>query len=476
MQGSASAVAVRRSADVAVVGAGPAGLLAALRAARAGHEVVVVEAADHVGGMAASFEIAGQRVDLGSHRLHPSIDGEILLELYRLLGTDLQERRRHGRLRLADRWVAFPLEPADLVRSLPPAFVAGAAADALTAPLRRRQADTFAEEVRAGLGPTVASWFYEPYVRKLWGVDPAELSGELARRRVAARSPGQIVRKLGQRGGGPGRTFLSPRRGFGQISDALADAAVSAGVDLRLGAPVTRLELGAPELGPPHRLVLGDGSTVDAPLVWSTAPIAALVAAVDPAAPREVREAADGLRHRAMVLVYLVVPRPRYTEFDAHYLPAATDPVSRLSEPKNYRTNPADPADRTVLCAEVPCWEDDDTWRAEPAALGELVRAALVAEGLPDPEPVEVVVRRLPRVYPDYRTGFDARLALVESWLASQTGVVTLGRQGLFVGDNTHHVLAMGWAAAGLLGPDASFDLLEWRRIRDGFRRNVVED
>jgi protoporphyrinogen oxidase len=465
------------TADVAVVGAGPAGLMAAWRAAEAGHSVVLLEASDRVGGMAGSFEVAGQRVDFGSHRLHPSIDGPLLVDLYRLLGTDLQERPRHGRLRLADRWMRFPLQAADLARGLPPRFAVGAARDAVTKPLRRARADTFAEQVRVGLGPTVSSWFYEPYIRKLWGVDPDRLDGELARRRVAARSPAAILRRLRPSSSpGPGRTFLYPRRGFGQLSEVLADAAVAAGVDLRLGAPLATVEAGAPELGPPHRLRTADGATIDAPVVWSSMPLAGLVGLIDPPPPRPVLEAATGLGHRAMVLVYLVVPRPRYTEWDAHYLPAEDNPVSRLSEPKNYRDSADDPADVSVLCAEVPCWAGDDTWSAEPAELGERVRRALIGEGLPDPEPVHVEVRRLPRVYPDYRVGFGDGLATVEDWLAGQPGLITLGRQGLFVGDNTHHVLAMGAAAADVLAADGSFDGREWTRRREAFRAFVVED
>ncbi|HEV3226528.1 MAG TPA: FAD/NAD(P)-binding protein, partial [Acidimicrobiales bacterium] len=60
------------SVDVVISGAGPAGLAAAWRLARRGRSVVVLERAEHVGGLAASFEIDGLRVDHGSHRLHPS--------------------------------------------------------------------------------------------------------------------------------------------------------------------------------------------------------------------------------------------------------------------------------------------------------------------------------------------------------------------------------------------------------------------
>ena len=438
-----------------------------------------MEAEDHVGGMAASVEVAGQRVDLGSHRLHPAIDPEHLALLRDLLGDDLQLRPRHGRIDLAGRWLAFPLRPADLVRRLPPSFAVGAARDAALGPFRRPQADTFAEVVRAGLGPTVASTFYEPYVTKLWGVPPEQLSGELARRRVSASSASDVVRRLvPRRQSGPSRsgapdkrTFLYPATGFGALSEALADAAVAAGAELRLGTAVDGLALGDDAVG----VHLADGGRLDAGRVWSTAPLPALARWAEPAPPPEVGAAAAGIEHRGLVLVYLVVDRPRWTEFDAHYFPAADNPVARLSEPKNYRDGP-DPADVTVLCAEVPADVGDATWNASDAELGAVVRDALLRLGLPDPAPVAVEVRRLPRVYPRYRVGFEADLAALEAWAAAQPRLLTFGRQGLFVPDNTHHALVMGSAAAAALGADGAFDETAWRAARDGFRAHVVED
>ncbi|MBL8776021.1 MAG: FAD-dependent oxidoreductase [Acidimicrobiales bacterium] len=462
-----------------VVGAGPAGLAAALGAARAGHGVLVVEAEDRVGGMAGSFDVAGQRVDLGSHRLHPAIAGEHLALLRDLLGDDLQVRPRHGRIHLSDRWLAFPLRLADLVRRLPPSFALGATRDAALGPFRRPRADTFAEVVRAGLGPTVAATFYEPYVTKLWGVPPDQLAGELARRRVSASSASDVLRRLVPRPrGGPSasgapdkRTFLYPATGFGAISEALADAAVAAGADLRLGVAVDGVALGPDEVG----VHLVDGSTVEAGRVWSTAPLPALVRWAHPAPPDGVLAAAGSIEHRGLVLVYLVVDRPQWTEFDAHYFPAADNPIARLSEPKNYRDGP-DPADRTVLCAEVPADVGDATWTMSDADLGALVQDVLVRLGLPDPAPVAVEARRLPRVYPRYRVGFEHDLAALEEWAATHPELLTFGRQGLFVPDNTHHALVMGSAAAAALAGDGSFDEAAWQQARDGFRSHVVED
>lgn len=456
---------------VVVLGAGPAGLGAALRLARAGHEVTVLERDERPGGLAAGLEVGGVRVDHGSHRLHRSCEPEILAMLRSLLGDDLQTRRRNGRIRLAGRFVAFPPRVADLVRHLPPSTAARLVRDGATGPLRRPRADSFAEVVRAGLGPTMLSMFYEPYVRKIWGLAPDELSGELARRRVGASSPSVLARRMlvpserRRRG-----TFLYPRRGFGQIPEVLARAAIDGGATLHCGAEVTQVAL-----APGAALVRAAGTEVDADVVLSTIPLPVLARLAG--APREVATAASGLRYRALVLVYLVLDRHEYTPFDAHYFPGLDAPFSRVSEPTRYRDGRgADPAGRTVLCAEVPCAVGDERWSAGDDVLGMDVADALATQGLPGVTPTEVVVARVPQAYPVYDLGFERRFDALDRWTGLQPALLTLGRQGLFAHDNTHHALATAWAAADALDADGHIDRDAWAAARDRFRHHVVED
>ena len=456
--------------EIAIVGAGPAGLMAAWQAAEAGHEVSVYEKADTVGGMSGSFTIAGQRVDFGSHRLHPSTPPHLLQALTSLLGDDIQTRQRNGRIRLYDKWVAFPLRTTDLIRHLPLKFSAGSAMDIVRRPFLNSSGDTFEDEVRQRLGKTVSDEFYSPYAEKLWGVHPREIDGELARRRVSASSPLAILKRLIRSSTPTGRTFLYPKNGYGQIVEALADAVVNAGGKIELECPIE------------HIVLENDSCTLKSPkgdktaqLVWTTAPLSALPKMIEPSPSQEITQAASALRMRGMLLVYLVLGQSSFTQYDAHYFPDQKTRIARLSEPKNYRDGP-DPKNQTVLCAELPCWTSDAIWSATPDELGEIVRVDLINLGLPRINLLTTEVRRLPFVYPVFETATRSEREALLNWGNTLTNVLSFGRQGLIVPDNIHHTLAMGWDAAHSLDSNGIVNNSQWNEALRRFEEHVVED
>src|SRR5262245_59598074 len=479
MRGAEKTIARPR---VAILGAGPAGLGAAWRLARLNKaDAVVIEQRDDVGGNSGSFDLCGLPVDYGSHRLHPSCQPEILRDLRELLREDLLDRPRHGRIRLRGRWIHFPLKPLDLLFELPLSFGLGVAGDALRkfAPHSRNGApETFASVLERSLGRVICRDFYFPYALKIWGAPPQELSAIQARRRVSAGSLAKMVRKALNsvpvfKPSGAGR-FFYPAHGFGQISRAIANAARAEGVEIRLGAMVRRLHIGAP-----HRIEIecgGEMSELEADYVWSTIPITALAQIADPPAPPSVVVAGRRVRYRAMVLVYLVIEQPQFTPFDAHYFPEPEIRLTRLSEPKNYSAA-AEPADRTALCCELPCAAGDEIWRASNEELSNLVRDALARSGLPIQSRIlQVETRRLAHAYPIYDQGYEEEFAQLDEWAASLDRALTFGRQGLFAHDNTHHALAMAYAAVDCLSESGEFDLARWADYRVEFDKHVVED
>ena len=302
------------TARIAILGGGMAGLGAAWQLVRRGKaEAILLERHDAVGGIAGSFELHGIDVDYGSHRLHPACQPFILEDIRTLLKNDLLTRYRNGRIRLRGHWIHFPLRPADLVMHLPWSFGLEVARDALLRRSRGRSsggADTFASVLERGLGRTICRDFYFPYARKIWGVQPNELSAIQAHRRVSTRSLGEVVKKLAGLVSGPSEVgrFYYPRRGFGQISRAIAAAARDNGAEIHLGTTVRGVHL-----GPPHRIEVehaGDIRTMEVDTIWSTIPVTNLVRLLHPSPASEVLEAGRCIDYRAMVLVYLVLAQP----------------------------------------------------------------------------------------------------------------------------------------------------------------------
>ncbi|MEP7365346.1 MAG: FAD-dependent oxidoreductase, partial [Acidobacteriota bacterium] len=149
--------------------------------------------------------------------------------------------------------------------------------------------------------------------------------------------------------------------------------------------------------------------------------------------------------------------------------------ITRLSEPKNYSLDGR--AGRTLLCAELPCHATDDVWRMTDNDLGSLVREDLARAGIPITSPVShIEVKRLAQAYPIYERGFRPHFDRLNNWLDAVPRAVSLGRQGLFAHDNTHHTLAMAYAATDCIGDDGSFDRSRWARARKEFESFVVED
>ena len=469
-----STVRQASSFDLVVLGASTAGLASAWYASRRGLSVAVVDRDEVVGGIASSKVVDGQRVDLGSHGLHPSIRPDLLADLRGLLGDELQWRQPGGRIRLEGRWLDFPIRSTDLMRHAPARLALRAAGDVALQPWRTHRSRrtstppaSFGAKVRHDLGPTVAAAIYEPYALKLWGVDAQRLSPELFGRRTRARGWAH-VRQLIRRT--PTSGFWYPAGGFGRIPEVLA-----ADVDARGGSVLLSTEAQRAEASYHGVTVhVAGGSSLRARTLVSTLSPAALLRMFDDA-PVIVHEAVQQIRHRAAVFVYLSVPAHRYTDFEAHYFPEPGVSVTRLSEPKGYRSSSADPVGRTVLCAELPVTVGDALWNLSDDELGARVRAELISTGLPDPAPRAVHVERRDDLYPVHEIGFERRQRVVDAWVNGLPNVLALSRQTLFAQDNTHHALAMGEGLAACLRHDGSVDVARWRDAQASVRAHLVE-
>jgi protoporphyrinogen oxidase len=482
---------------VIILGAGPAGLALAIKLLRRRelkNEVLVIEQNPYVGGITASFEYEGLVFDYGSHRLHPSTAEDILQDIRDLLGRDLLTRPRNGRIRLLGRFVKFPLNPLDLVLHLPLSFLIGIVWDTTKKIFKRKRKDnaSYAEVLLNGLGQTICNTFYFPYARKLWKLNPEEISAVQAYRRISANNVMKMIRKAlsvipGFKSEKSG-IFYYPSKGFGEICQAMAREVEQLGGEIKLSTTVREVHLqynrGKSIIVAPSDVELkGDKSRLSpsfeeilADFVFSTIPMMDLVKSLRPKVPGEISNACQRLQYRSMIFCYLLLKTNYFTPYDAHYFPESDFIFSRMSEPKHYNAS-QEPRGLTGLCFEIPCSYGDEIWNASEDTISGRVVKDLEDAGLSIRSLIKAnFIRRHPKVYPVYDLGYESHFQLVDDYLSQISGLISLGRQGLFVHDNVHQAIEMAYRASDCLQPQLVWNSVMWRSYREKFNRNVVVD
>ncbi|MGH2367755.1 MAG: protoporphyrinogen/coproporphyrinogen oxidase [Chloroflexota bacterium] len=471
-----------------VVGAGPAGLAASYRLAHHPNQrVLLLERAPAPGGLAAGFRHGEHTLDFGPHRLHAGTDPQVLDDLRRLLGDELRVRPRRGRIRIDGRYLPYPIGPASILRlGLRRTVRLGIGAVAARGLRRWKRADappSYASALIARFGEPLYRLFYGPYAEKVWGVAGTEIAADQAEKRVNQRGVADLLRSAFGRG--PGRWYYYPEGGFGRIPAAYHHA-LRRGELARRARVACATTVEAVEWDDrgvravryaPNDGGLAEWTALDH-LVW-TAPLPELVRRLQPAAPLEVRCAAQRLRHRAVVLCYVVLNVPRVGTADTYYFPERRFPFNRVIEQKNFSPAMA-PPDRTVLGMDLACDAGDVVFTASDEQLAALVLPALREAGLARQEQVvEVFSRRFAHGYPIYDFGYQEALTPLMDWLGRIPNLWLIGRQGLFLHNNTHHSLLMGYRAAdaiSLAEELAARDQSDWHAALAEFAAFRVAD
>jgi phytoene dehydrogenase-like protein len=331
--------------DAVVLGAGPAGLGAALALARDGARVALLEAANHVGGLCATLARDGVSYDLGGHILFVH-DEARRTWLEALLGDDLL-------------WVPRPVA---CLRD-------GTIAAGRYLDQRPRGGGVGGGRTGRSARDALVGRFGDGFVDATMRRYLEKIDGMPLERIVAQRAIKLLMEQRAPEG------FWYPAGGIGQLMDAMADEIRALGGEVILGARVQSIALDGDAVSGVEADAAGGPVTLRSSRIVAGLPPALVAGLVSPHPPRGL---IAPLPPRAAAIVYLEVAEDRLSEHAWIQVDDPAAPFARLFEAKNWSERLV-PQGRTVLGCECYCSprDDDPAWGLDDAALGAACAGAL---------------------------------------------------------------------------------------------------
>lgn len=301
--------------DIVIIGAGPAGLSAAIAAERDGKDVVLLEAENTPGGLTRSFEQDGYTFDCSGHLLHLRDPEALRLVEETTAPEDWNRVARNSVIYLGGTVIPYPFQ---MHLAYAPEQVRRECLEALPAeqPPDAPMSSNFAEWIEANLGAGIGRHFMVPYNEKLSTVSVDELTTEWLGRFVPQPSIEEIRRGADRKSTvatGYNRSFLYPARGgIATLSTALASQVDN----LLTGARAVEVDTAA------QRVLTEDGRSFGYRSgVIATVPLPALAGMVRPG--DRAFDAASRLRANTVTCVNFGLKKanPEISQYQWIYLP-----------------------------------------------------------------------------------------------------------------------------------------------------------
>jgi protoporphyrinogen oxidase len=444
------------SVDVAIIGAGPAGLTSAYQLTKLGYSVVVIEKDPvYVGGISRTVEHDGFRFDIGGHRFF-SKSREVVDLWNEILPDDFIERPRMSRIFYGGKFYSYPLRAFEALFNLgiwTSTLCIASYAKARIMP--KKEVKSFEDWVVNQFGHKLYSIFFKTYTEKVWGMPCDAMSADWAAQRIKGLSLGKAVidglkrsLRLNRKpnDGMATKTLLEsfryPRKGPGMMWEAARDRVVEGGNRVLMDHALKALRFdeftGRWNVQSTHR---DETVTINAAHVISSAPLRELAARIQPT-PASIPAALD-LNYRDFLTVALMIRSDDLFPDNWIYIHEEGVKVGRV---QNFRSwSPEMVPDDTIACVglEYFCFEGDGLWNASDEDLVALATRELHLLGLAEPEMVTggVVVRQ-EKAYPVYDDAYRENVEALRRELEDRYATLHMvGRNGMHRYNNQDHAM-----------------------------------
>ncbi len=277
-----------KSNNTVIIGAGPAGLSAALELVKKGGAPLVLEAGSEVGGIARTVEYKDFRFDIGGHRFLTKL--ESIDHLWQqMLGPDFLQVKRSSRIYYNTRFFDYPLKVTNALGNLglleSARIILSYSYSQLFPYLDEK---TFEQWMCNRFGKHLYRIFFKTYTEKVWGIPCSAIRADWAAQRIKGLSMVSVDTNalFGTRSA---KTltdqFQYPARGPGMMWNRFLAAVTGAGGKVQLESRVVGLKHDNGRII--SLQVQGRQGVVEIPAgqVVSSMPITTLVRSLNPAPP-----------------------------------------------------------------------------------------------------------------------------------------------------------------------------------------------
>ena len=437
---------------VCIIGAGITGLAAAHRLAREqDSEITIIEQESVPGGLARTVATKHCRSDLGPHRFNTEID-HVDSFINEFAAPFLIAVPRRSRMLLGGNYLSYPPQPFDLFKNFGPlrtfGFIDSFLFRKLAGIFQRNEIHSFEDIMERAFGPELYRTIVYPYTKKVWGMEPSELSMDVAKVRVSAGGVGKLIQKTIL---GTGKTHLNEFLYFKGGTQTLIDQFVN-GIESNRGTLITGTKVVAltQEENTVRIVYKKKGKTQElaADYCISTIPLTDLCLMLLKIHRNTlVKGLLPEFKYIRLACVLIEVNKPHITDNSWLYFPEERVWINRAYEAKNFDPSMC-PEDKSIICAEVSL-NDEARWKLSNEIIASNVIAQLAGTELfAESDVTDSRVVRLPHAYPIYDMEYKKRLSSVWQYLVQFPRIVTTGRQGLFHHNNMDHSIIMGQKAA----------------------------
>lgn len=438
-----------------IMGGGLTGLSAGCVLSRAGHRVRVFERDIEVGGISRTIDSNGFRFDLGGHRFF-STDPAINSFVTDLLADELVQVGRTSKIYLRGKFFDYPLKPLNALFGLGVGTTLAAVADygleKARGLLRKKEAVSLEDWVVSQFGRTLFTIYFREYSEKVWGIDCSRISAEWVAQRIRGLSLSTAIKNAFFKFSGkdlPTLTdrFLYPDRGIGRIAERLQEE-IERHNEVYTNTGIEQINHDGSVLQSVYVKNHVSEGLVPGEQFVASIPLPRIVQMLNPAPPAAVLQAASRLTFRDLIVVTIMLDRPRVTDQTWIYIPEKNIPFGRIHEPTNWSPKMAPPG-KTLLVTEFFSTRGDALWRESDAALAGTAIDHLERLGFIRREEVlDSAVVRAHRAYPLFEVGFEKHCATIMDYLGRFENLHLAGRIGLFKYYNMDHAIGSGISAA----------------------------